>query len=181
MDEKITKLVKDAAVAITTGDPVMLQRVNASLEAMTKEELLDIVAQMLRRELEFWEEYLKSKQVDYPEDMKRMWDTSVALQILVEDIYPQFEEEYEERFEKKRCEYPPQIELESSEMDYIEAHLMGIEVNPSPQVRTVLVTEALAVSARARGALKRGVRGIFNRQENLEELVVCLQAAIAFF
>ena len=125
--------------------------------------------------------YLRSGEVDYPEDCKKQWDTVVTLQLLTGDIYPQFEEEYSERFEKKEFEYPPRIELEPEEMDYIAAHQMGIETNPPFQTRIVLVMEVLAVSARCRSALKRGVRGIFNRQKNLEELVVCLKAAIAFF
>ena len=56
MDERIEKLVKEAAVAITTGNSVLLQKVNASLEAMTEDELLDVVLQILQRELGFWEE-----------------------------------------------------------------------------------------------------------------------------
>ena len=181
MDEKIEKLVKEAAVAITTGNSVLLQKVNASLEAMTEEELLDIVRQILQRELGFWEEYLRSGEVDYPEDCKRQWDTAAALQILVEDIYPQFEEEYSERFEKKQFEYPPRIELEAAEADYVEAHQMGIETNPPFQTRIVLVIEVLAVSARCRGALKRGIRGVFKEKKSLEGLVVYLKAAITFF
>ena len=181
MDAKTEKFVKDIAVAITTDDSVLLESINISIKEMTEARLLDIVFQVLQRELEFWTMYLETGRENYPEDVKRLWDTVAALSLLVEDIYPQLENEYEERFEKKQSQYPPRIALSSSEVDYICACEMGIETSPPTQTTINIVLEALAVSARARGALTRGVRGVFNERENLEELVSCLKAAITFF